>query len=517
MTNIHDQILPAGTQIGVYEIKGTVKISPFDITYRAWNHHLKEQVKIQEYFPHDFAVRANDGVSVEPRSPGDKENFDFGLKAFLAQGEMLTQIEHPNIVVAENSLPFNGTSYLIMSTREGVSLSKLIRSDTSFAETELKFILVSILKALQKIHEYKMVHGGIQPAAIFLGKDGEPLLTDFAAARLTIAVRTAQFVGELATGYASAEQYEPANELGPATDFYALGATMYACIKHHQPIDAQSRVMALSQGQPDPMDSLSASVSSTYSAELLQTIDWMLQPEYSRRPQSVAEILTLLKSEPANDQEGSLTSNRTVSDVTRSNKKNLWIGVMVGVIAFVTVRLWVDENPSEIKDTKTSTVATQPLFPNNLGSTAVTTETKEDQFATSTVAQSNQESDSDKVFEPEKLSELADGETSLKTKTDEVLIRKHLDAAKKALMKGYFTTPREDNAHKYYQMVFAMEPDNAEARDGLKKIVDRYVQFIEKAKTEGKLNMVRLYLQRAESVLPDDPKLQNIRKELAAQ
>lgn len=66
-------------------------------------------------------------------------------------------------------------------------------------------------------------------------------------------------------------------------------------------------------------------------------------------------------------------------------------------------------------------------------------------------------------------------------------------------------------------MVLATEPNNAEARAGLQKIVDRYVQFIEKAKTEGKLNMVKLYLQRAESVLPEDPKLQNIRKELAAQ
>ena len=84
------------------------------------------------------------------------------------------------------------------------------------------------------------------------------------------------------------------------------------------------------------------------------------------------------------------------------------------------------------------------------------------------------------------------------------------------MKKGHFTTPLQDNAHKYYQMVLATEPDNAEARAGLQKIVDRYVQFIEKAKSEGKLNMVSLYLQRAESVLPDDLKLQNIRKELAA-
>jgi hypothetical protein len=50
----------------------------------------------------------------------------------------------------------------------------------------------------------------------------------------------------------------------------------------------------------------------------------------------------------------------------------------------------------------------------------------------------------------------------------------------------------------------------------LQKIVDRYVQFIGKARIEGRLNDAKLYLQRAESVLPDDPKLQGIRAELAA-
>ena len=64
MTHIHDQILPEGTQLGVYEIKEASKIDTFDITYRAWNHHLKERVEIQEYFPNDFAIRANDGLGV---------------------------------------------------------------------------------------------------------------------------------------------------------------------------------------------------------------------------------------------------------------------------------------------------------------------------------------------------------------------------------------------------------------------------------------------------------------------
>lgn len=522
MINIHDQILPVGTQIGVYEIKGTVKVNAFDIIYRAWNHHLKEQVRIQEYFPNDFAVRASDGLRVEAKSLEDKENFDYGLKAFLDQAEMLTQIEHPNLVLAENSLPFNGTAYLIMSTRDGTSLSKLIQSETAFAETELKFILVSILNALQKIHEYKMVHGGIQPAAILLGKDGEPMLTNFAAARLVIAARTTQFSDELASGYAPAEQYEPENIPGPATDFYALGATMVACILHNKPIAAQNRITALSQGKPDPMGSLSAAASATYSVELQQALDWMLQPEYSRRPQSAGEILTLLKSEQTSDSAESSPAKRAITEVVNRNpivKNTLWIGVMAGIVVLVTYGLWFEKKPAELVDDKQSTVASQPLFQRNPGKTAVTPVIiKEERSATPTiVAQSNPELGSEKILEAEQQPEQIDLKATLITKTDEVLIQKYLVAAEKAYNAGYLTTPSRNNAYKYYQMVLVKEPENVEARDGLLKIVGRYVQFIEKAKIEGKLNMVRLYLQRAELVLPDNPKLQNIRKELVAQ
>lgn len=590
MTHIHDQILPEGTQLGVYEIKEASKIDTFHITYRAWNHHLKERVEIQEYFPNDFAIRANDGLGVESKSPSDKENFEYGLKAFLDQAEILTQIDHPNIVKAENILQFNGTAYLILDYQEGVPLSKLVRSPASFAETELKFILVSILNALQKVHEYKIVHGGIQPATIILRKDGEPLLTDFAVARWAIAAHTAKLAGELAPGYAPPELYEHAIEPGAATDFYALGATMHYCITHNQPTTAQSRILALSKGEPDPMAPLSGSPGITYSAELLQAIDWMLRPEYNNRPHSATEVLALLKSESINDHAGPSTSKQEAIDVANSSpvaKNPVWIGVMVGIVGLVIVGLWFGNKPSELIDDKPGTVTAQPLLQSDPGETTIKSETKEDQSVALSTSQSSQESKPDKISEPakkelnesEKQPKQADGEMRLRTSvydsqhnngmiaestsfpasksvsksaikdkittvqesgrsqqlvvidkslpqpkkqnlpekpTDGGSIKGYLAAAKKAMKVAHFTTPSSDNAYKYYQMVLAMEPDNPEALAGLQKIVDRYVRFLEKARAEGKLNTAKRTLQKAESVLPNDPKLHSIRAELAA-
>ena len=97
---------------------------------------------------------------------------------------------------------------------------------------------------------------------------------------------------------------------------------------------------------------------------------------------------------------------------------------------------------------------------------------------------------------------------------DEGLIESHLAAAEKAMKAVRFTTPQRDNAFKYYQMVLEIDPDNTEAHAGLQRIVDRYIQFITKARLDGRQDEAKLYLQRAESVLPDDARLPKIRAEL---
>lgn len=550
MTNIHDQILSEGTQIGVFEIKETLEIGAFDIIYRGWNRHLKERVEIHEYFPHDFAIRASNGLGVEPKSPSDKENFEYGLKAFLDQAEILTQIEHPNIAAVENILQLNGTAYLIMAHQEGMSLANFVQPATIVAETELKFILISILNALQKVHECKIVHGGIQPAAIFLSKKGEPLLTHFSVARLAIAARTSKLASELATGYAPAEQYEQANVTGPATDFYALGATLYYCMTQQQPVDAQNRMMTLSKGEPDPMALSSESMGTAYSAEWLQAINWMLRPNYSDRPQSVGEILTLLKPAHPDDQSKPATTQQKNTDDTKSSsaaKRSIGIGIMVGIIAFIAVGLWFSEKASESMDEQPDAATAQLPSRHDIDQTFASAETSEDQdvalaitpssepenvpipestfppTATIAISQAKQQDDIATELAANKDQQLAAMVPPLQSQeqavpekpSDGAAIKAHLAAAEKAMKAVRFTTPQRDNAYKHYQMVLAIDPDNSEALSGLQKIVDRYLQFIAKARAEGRLDEARLYLQRAESVLPDDAKLHRIRTELA--
>ena len=556
MIHLHDNVLPAGTQIGVYEIKDVINIGTFDITYRAWNHHLKEAVKIQEYFPYACAKRANNGLGTELKSESDKENFEYGLKIFLDQAEALMQIEHPNIVATENVLQFNGTAYLVMARQKGVSLSKLVESQTVLPETELRFILISILAASQEIHAHKIIHGGIQPGAIVLGKDGEPQLTDFSAARLAVAARNDQLAETLATGYAPVEQYEFENANGPATDFYSLGATIYYCMTHQQPVAARPRKMALDKGESDPMGLLSTASKTTYSAELLQAVNWMLQPEYRQRPQSALELLTLLESGHSDDQSESFASKQAATETGSHRKYLLVAGVIAGIIALGAVMLRFDDKAVEVLVDK-SDMAVAPSIPEQTIATSKSTQTQT-QTQTQTAAVVSIDSDAESVSEEmtgarqesmnDAAKQLAKNERSVENsplvativpeinqqaiidqslsqpeqsnnqaeRVDAEFNKKYLSAAARALKAERLTTPMRDNAHKYYRAVLAVDSDNEEALAGLQKIVDRYIQFIDKAKAAGKLNEANLYLHRAESVLPGDPELQNIRAELLA-
>ena len=556
MTYTHHQVLPKGTRMGVYEINDVLKIGPFNITYRAWNHHLKEWVVLHEYFPCDFVIRGDDGLIVEPKLTSDKENFEYGLKAFLKLGEILAQIDHPNIVIAENTLQFNGTAYLIVDYQEGMSSSELEDSPTRFNEVKVRFILVSILNALQKIHDCKIVHGGIQPGAILLGKKGKPVLTDFAAARLAIASRTGKLDSELSVGYAPAEQYERANELGPATDFYALGATMYHCITHKQPVAAQDRLMAISKNEPDPMVLCTGSLSVAYSANLLETIDWMLRPNYNERPQSAAEILTALDLESAHDQLESIATGQKVVNVDNRTpvvKDRAGIVVIAGIIALISVGLWFGEKASEHLDGTPSAVTDLPLSQQNTDQITVKSGKNEKALVDAELGQElvpkkisetpkkeiQEESRKQltKVDKKKKLKSHTDNNLSAVEKTQQLgvvdkslslsrqqvsskkvadnnSIKWFLAAAEKAMREMRFTTPVGNSAYEYYQTVLVTDPNNAKALSGLQKIVDWYIRLIEEARAEGLPNTARVYLQRAEAVLPDEPRLHDIRVEL---
>ncbi len=80
-----------------------------------------------------------------------------------------------------------------------------------------------------------------------------------------------------------------------------------------------------------------------------------------------------------------------------------------------------------------------------------------------------------------------------------------LDAADRALKDRRLSKPRGDSAVDYYRRVLALLPGYEEAQQGLKTIVDRYIEWSDAAVRQGRSDRALSYLARARQIDADDP------------
>jgi hypothetical protein len=86
-------------------------------------------------------------------------------------------------------------------------------------------------------------------------------------------------------------------------------------------------------------------------------------------------------------------------------------------------------------------------------------------------------------------------------------IAKLLEQAGEALSEDRLMIPAHRNAYSYYQQVLSQEPGNAEAHDGLKKVVERYVTLTRHAIQHEDKFKANQYITRALRVRPGDRRL----------
>jgi serine/threonine protein kinase len=136
------------------------------------------------------------------------------------------------------------------------------------------------------------------------------VLLDFGAARQALTEDAPKLRPMYTAGYAATEQYSHQEQMGPWTDIYAVGATMYTCIGGVHPQPANERA------QGDDIEPLRNLARGTFSEDLYDIIDWCLQVDHLSRPQSAFELQKALMKDStewradvaANDMESTFTN-----------------------------------------------------------------------------------------------------------------------------------------------------------------------------------------------------------------
>jgi serine/threonine protein kinase len=285
-----NQPLPNGYQLQNYRIASVLSCGGFSIVYLAYDEN-DQPVAIKEYLPSQLALR-KEGDALPSIADENLATFRYGMKCFFEEGRSLARLSHPNVVRVLNFFRANETVYMVMRYERGRTLQEHIQARRgSIKENFIRHVFALLLNGLREVHSNKLLHLDIKPANIYIRNDGSPVLIDFGAARQTLAEEGLRLNPMYTPGFAPPEQYRNRELLGPWSDVYAIGASMFACLAGVAPQAADHRL------EKDRYVSATKLWMSKYSRHLLETIDWCLELDHLNRPQSVFALQKVLLRE----------------------------------------------------------------------------------------------------------------------------------------------------------------------------------------------------------------------------
>ncbi|THF69326.1 hypothetical protein E7T06_12625 [Deinococcus sp. Arct2-2] len=279
--------LPAGTLLrhGQFRLEGELGQGGFGITYLARDQTLHRQVAIKELFLSDWK-RIQQAVQ-QPGKLSDAEFQDIKIK-FLAEARVLAGFNDPSIVRVYDQFSENNTAYLVMEYLQGETLEERLTRELTLPAADVVSLAERVLAGLRLLHRQGLLHRDIKPGNIFLEHTGRVVLIDFGSARAFQAGKTTAMTQHLTPGYAPLEQYAAQGKVGPPSDLYSLGATMFHALKGQMPPAASQ--LALGTALP----ALPAGVP----AALAQVIRSAMKVRMDERPQGVDEFLNGLTKPP---------------------------------------------------------------------------------------------------------------------------------------------------------------------------------------------------------------------------
>src|SRR5262249_32338636 len=155
--------------------------------------------------------------------------------------EAAARLQHPNIVQIHEIGEHEGRPYLVLELVSGGSLADKLRGGPP-PPREAAQLVQTLARAVQAAHDRGIVHRDLKPATILLHACGlaeaanpsagelTPKITDFGLAKVLDA-EPDQTTSGVAVGtpcYMAPEQAAgKRQEIGPATDIYALGVILY--------------------------------------------------------------------------------------------------------------------------------------------------------------------------------------------------------------------------------------------------------------------------------------------------
>jgi tetratricopeptide (TPR) repeat protein/tRNA A-37 threonylcarbamoyl transferase component Bud32 len=243
---------------------------------------------------------------------------------FLREAEITARLEHPGVVPVYGLVAdHEGRPCYAMRFIQGETLATACRrfheenargEDAGKRRLELRHLLsqfIAVCNTLDYAHSHGIIHRDLKPANIMLGQYGETLVVDWGLAKTVTAAAEAALpaqgatAGEAADGtrmgsavgtpaYMSPEQAAGRlDEVGPASDVFSLGATLYFLLTGqppHQDADIATVLYDVKAGRFPAPRALCAGVPAALEAICLKAMS-LRPPDRYASPRALADDL----------------------------------------------------------------------------------------------------------------------------------------------------------------------------------------------------------------------------------
>jgi eukaryotic-like serine/threonine-protein kinase len=171
----------------------------------------------------------------------------------LREARAAARLNHPNVVTLYDVVQEEGRTFIVMELVEAPTLSAVVKGRGPLPPAEVAAIGVQVLDALRAAHRVGIVHRDVKPGNVMVPSGDERVkLADFGIASLAgdpQLTATGLVLGSPA--YMAPEQ--ASGQLsGPATDLWALGATIYFALEGESPFERSGAVPTLTAVVNDP-------------------------------------------------------------------------------------------------------------------------------------------------------------------------------------------------------------------------------------------------------------------------
>ena len=282
--------LPIGTLLkgGTYRITRFIGSGGFGCTYEAFHTELEERVAIKEFFVKDFCNRDETTSRVSVATQSKRALVEKLRSKFKDEAKAMFRLRHPGIVRVSDVFEENGTVYYVMDFIEGRSLQAIVEEEGRLPEHRALKYVRQVADALRYIHEYNRLHLDVKPGNIMVDSSDNAILIDFGASKQydeENGENTSTLVGKT-PGYAPLEQMSNrVVRFFPATDIYALGATLYKLLTGVTPPDAAMLASGGEELSPLPF---------TVSGNTRRAVSSAMSLKKDDRPQDIGDFLNIL-------------------------------------------------------------------------------------------------------------------------------------------------------------------------------------------------------------------------------